>query len=93
MIDLVTGRRENLYGVLLEELALAQEDDGPGNVYAVACRAVPPDEPGRLETWVAPLAVGALLPTLPLWLEADLAVSLDLERSYEATFGELRVPV
>jgi hypothetical protein len=93
VIDLVTARRENLYAVLLETLALAHEDDGPGNLYAVACRAVPPDEPGRLETWVMPLAVGALLPTLPLWLEADLAVPLDLERSYEATFVALRVPV
>jgi hypothetical protein len=40
-----------------------------------------------------PLALGSILPTLPLWLEADLAVPLDLERSYEATFVELRVPV
>jgi hypothetical protein len=93
VVDVVTGRRENLYAVLLEQLALAPDDHGRGELYAVACRTVPPDEPGRLETWVTPLAVGAALPTLPLWLEADLAVPLDLERSYEATFGELRVPV
>lgn len=93
VIDVVTGRRENLYAVLLEQLAVAADDNGQGDLYAVACRTVPPDEPGRLETWVAPLAVGSLLPTLPLWLEADLAVPLDLERSYEATFVELRVPV
>jgi hypothetical protein len=62
-------------------------------LYVVACRAVPPDEPGRLETWLAPLTVGAVLPVLPLWLETDLAMPLDLERSYETTFVELRVPV
>jgi hypothetical protein len=64
-----------------------------GNLYAVACRATPADQPARLDTLVAPLSVGSPLPTLPLWLESDLAEPLDLERSYEATFIELRVPL
>jgi Protein of unknown function (DUF4058) len=93
VVDVVTGRGGDLYAALLEQLALTPGEDGHGDLYAVACRSVPPDQPGRLETWVAPLAVGSLLPTLPLWLEADLAVPLDLERSYEATFVEMRVPV
>jgi hypothetical protein len=93
VVDVVTGRRQNLYAALLEQLGLAAGDSGQGELYAVACRAVPPEAPGRLETWVAPLAVGESLPTLPLWLEADLAVPLTLERSYEATFVELRVPL
>jgi hypothetical protein len=37
--------------------------------------------------------MGSLLPTLPLWLEVDFSVPLDLERSYAATFVELRAPV
>jgi hypothetical protein len=93
VVDVVTGRRENLYAALLELLGLAAEDHGPGELYAVACRTVPPDEPVRLENWVAPLALGSSLPTLPLWLEADLAVPLPLERSYETTFVEMRVPL
>jgi hypothetical protein len=93
VVDVVTGRRENLYAILLEQLALAQNDNEPSDLYAVACRTVPPDEPSRLETWVAPLAVGSSLPTMPLWLEGDLAVPLALEQSYEATFVALRVPV
>lgn len=93
MVDVVTGRKENLYTVLLDQLALPQDDNGPVGLYAAACRTLPPDEPSRLEAWVAPLAVGSLLPTLPLWLEVDLAVPLNLERSYEATFVELRVRV
>jgi hypothetical protein len=92
VVDVVTGRRPNLYAALLEQLGLAPGDSGQDELYAVACRTVPPDEPGRLDTWVASLAVGAPLPTLPLWLEADLTVPLPLERSYEATFVELRVP-
>ncbi len=91
--DVVTGRREDLYAGLLEQLGLPREDGPAGGLAAFACRAVPPEEPRRLETWVAPLTLGAALPTLPLWLEADRAMPLDLERSYEATFGELRIPV
>lgn len=93
VVDVVTGRKENLYAVLLDQLELPQDDNGPSDLYAVACRTVPADEPARLETWVAPLALGSLLPTLPLWLEVDLAIPLNLEQSYEATFGELRVRV
>ncbi|MBV9126259.1 MAG: DUF4058 family protein [Planctomycetes bacterium] len=93
VVDLVTGRRENLYAALLEQLDLAPGDNGLGELYAVACRTVPPDQPGRLETWVGPLVMAAPLPTLPLWLEADLAVPLPLEQSYEATFIALRVPL
>jgi hypothetical protein len=93
VVDMVTGRNENLYAALLEQLELPSEEAGEAALYAVACRTVPPDEPGRLETWLAPLTVGAALPVLPLWLEADLAVPLELEASYEATFVELRVPI
>jgi hypothetical protein len=93
VVDVVTGRQENLYAAMLDLLALAQDGNGAGELYAVACRTVPPDEPARLETWVAPLTLGSLLPTLPLWLEADFAVPLNLERSYEATFVEMRVRV
>ncbi len=93
LVDVVTGRKENLYAVLLDQLALPQDDNGQSDLYAVACRTAPPDEPARLETWVAPLALGSLLPTLPLWLEVDLAIPLNLEQSYEATFVELRIRV
>ena len=92
VVDVVTGRKENIYVALLNQLALPQ-DNGVPDLYAVACRTRLPDEPSRLEAWVAPLALGSPLPTLPLWLEADLVVPLELERSYEATFVELRVAI
>src|SRR5262249_27668070 len=93
VVDMVTERKENLYTALLDQLGLSPDAGGQGDLYAVACRTTPPDEPARLETWVAPLALGTPLPTLPLWLEADLAVPLNLELSHEATFVELRVVV
>src|SRR5262245_50166731 len=93
IVDIVTGRRENLYTALLDQLGLSQEDNRPGELYAVACRATPTAEPVRLETWLESLALGSSLPTMPLWLEDELAVPLNLERTYEATFGELRIVV
>jgi hypothetical protein len=45
----------------------------------------------RLEIWAYLLAVGSNLPTLPIWLDEDRAVSLDLEASYEETCRALRI--
>jgi hypothetical protein len=47
--------------------------------------------PSPLVGWHWPLVVGQPLPTLPLWLADDLAVSLDLEASYEETCQVLRI--
>lgn len=92
VVDVVTGRKENLFAFLLEQLTVPRPDDLT-DLYAVACRAFPTDEPARLDCWAVPLALGEPLPTLPLWLETDCAAPLNLERSYEATFSVLRVSV
>jgi len=44
-----------------------------------------------LDTWFDPMALGQPLPTLPIWLDADLGVYLDLETSYEETCRVLRI--
>jgi hypothetical protein len=93
LVDVVTTRKENLYAALLDQLSLPPDDADEGQLYAVACRSTPPDESNRLESWVKQLQLGSLLPILPLWLESDLAVPLNLEKSYEATCVELRVAI
>jgi hypothetical protein len=45
-----------------------------------------------MDTWSERLAVGAPLPTLPVWLATDLAVPLGLEATYEDTCRALRIP-
>ena len=40
---------------------------------------------------VAMLAVGQPLPILPVWLDSDFAVALDLESSYQAACQALRL--
>jgi hypothetical protein len=91
VVDGVTTRKDNLYAALLEQLGLPAASPTLPDLYAAACRTTPLDEPTRLDTWLEPLTLGSALPTLPLWLEAEIALPLNLEQSYTATFGELRV--
>jgi hypothetical protein len=44
-----------------------------------------------LDTWYYPLALGQQLPTLPICLDVDLGVLLDLETSYEETCRVLHI--
>jgi hypothetical protein len=44
-----------------------------------------------LDSWFYLMACGQPLPTLPIWLDADLGVFLDLETSYEETCRVLRI--
>ena len=93
IIDLVTTRHFNLYAELLD--SIGQKDSSlaptPPSIYAVTCRGRKVRERPRLEIWAYPLVVGHKLPSLPLWLRDDLAVSLDLEASYEETCRALRI--
>jgi hypothetical protein len=94
LVDIVTIRQFNLYADLLELIGRSDPMLGaelPG-IYAVTAR-------GRkrvrkrplLDTWFYPMALGQSLPTLPIWLDVDLGVFLDLESSYEETCHVLRI--
>jgi len=101
IVDLVTVRQFNLYGELLE--LIEQSDPALGKeppwTYAVSCRwhrktETKPKDAMRtiFEAWNHTLAVGELLPTLPLWLSDDFAVPLELESSYQQACSDLRIP-
>jgi len=94
LVDVVTARDFNLYAELLEWVGERDPaiGDDPPSTYAVACRWRPRGASRWLEAWNRPLAVGRPLPVLPLWLNDDLAVPLDLEASYEQTCRDLRIP-
>jgi len=94
IVDLVTTRRFNLYRELLEFLSLNDPKLGqpPPATYAATCRGRKTGGKPRFETWSYPLIVGQRLPTLPLWLTEDVAVSLDLENSYEDACKALKIP-
>jgi hypothetical protein len=93
IVDLVTARRGNLYGDLLDLLAHADPALAPvpPSIYAVTCRWTLRGQGGRMESWAHPLALGQPLPTIPLWLEPDRAIPLNLESTYEETCRSLRI--
>jgi hypothetical protein len=93
IIDVVTTRHFNLYADLLDLIAVSDPAIGnsPPATYAVTCRGRKVNGTPRFESWAYPLPVGQPLPMLPLWLTEELAISLDLEGSYEDACRTLRI--
>jgi hypothetical protein len=93
IIDVVTERSGNLHAELLKVLQVqattsAQGDD---DLYATAHRITPAAGGLHLDTWASQLSLGGSLPTLPLWLDADLCLPLDLEATYRAACVARRI--
>jgi hypothetical protein len=88
-IDIVTNRRADLHSELVHLLDLPDSLhwSSRGGTAAVSYRVVGSPQGTRLEAWPEELAVGSPLPTLPLWLDADVFVSLELEATYEAAWA------
>jgi len=97
VIDVVTERTADLHAQLMETLNLAAPTPwrSPSNLYAVAYRTATPTSGGQpqLEAWPEPLRLAEALPTLPLWIDMDLALPLQLEESYLAACESLRIRV
>jgi len=93
IVDVVTERSGNLHAELLELLQteLSTPAQGARDLYAVAHRTVRVGESLHLETWVSRLTLGGSLPTLPLWLQPDLCLPLDLESTYQAACVARRI--
>jgi hypothetical protein len=95
IVDVVTERTANLHAALVDILGLAQPLAwcAPSSLYAVTYRSTQTTDAQRLEVWPEALAVGAILPTMPLWLSDELCLPLALEESYRATCAALRIRV
>src|SRR5439155_3239807 len=95
IVDVVTERTANLHAALVDILGLAQSLAwcAPSDLYAVAYRPTQSANAQRLDVWSEALAVGATLPTMPLWLSDALCLPLALEESYRATCAALRIRV
>lgn len=91
IVDLVTERSANLYAELAARLGAAPPAIASASIYAVSCRGVAARGRWRVEAWEHELAVGAPLPTLPLWLSDSRYVPLELEATYEDTCRGLRI--
>lgn len=91
VVDLVTIDRHNVYAQLMEFIGHPDPTmtlDSPPT-YAASCRWVNLGRRFKLEAWSHSMMVGEALPTLPLWLDHELVVPLDLEASYEKACDDL----
>jgi hypothetical protein len=94
LVDVVTIRHFNLYAELLELIGRSDPILGtePPALYAVTIRGRKrPAQRPLLDSWFHPMQLGQPLPVLPVWLDLDLGVSLDLEKSYEETCRVLHI--
>ncbi len=84
VVDVVTSRQGNLHNELVELLGLdaSFRISAEGDLYSVAYRPLSEAGAGRIETWPKILAVGEPLPALPLSLDAECCVPVDLEVAY-----------
>ncbi|MBP3959975.1 DUF4058 family protein [Gemmata sp. G18] len=92
-VDVVTERNANLHEDIANALRLPDAFDwsSPTGLSAVCYRLLRIDGKERLEVWPHQLTVGGALPTVPLWLEPNLAVPLELELTYTSTCESLRI--
>ncbi len=63
------------------------------NLYAVAYRAIERNGQPSLDIWQEELAIGSILPTLPLWLRGEICLPVDFAANYERTSREQRITV
>ena len=94
VVDLVTVRQFNLYADLLELIGGTDPQLGPTppHLYSVTIRSRKrPEKRSLLDMWYYPMTLGQPLPTLPIWLAADLRVLLPLEPGYEETCRLLHI--
>jgi hypothetical protein len=94
VVDVVTTRQANFHQELLTSLvdnyAIDQAIDP---LYAAAYHPIRLNEQSQLDIWYQTFDIGAVLPTLPLWLGADLCVPLILQETYEQTCQSQRITV
>jgi hypothetical protein len=91
MVDVVTERGGNLHAELLALLAPGHSTALTAELYTAAYRPIEREGQPTLDTWQEALAVGAELPTLPLWLCGGLCLPVELEPTYERTCREQRL--
>jgi hypothetical protein len=92
IIDPVTTRAANLHDELMDRIGGPAAAVSSERLYATAYRPSGKNGSAELTVWREALALGAPLPTLPLWLLPGPFVAVHLESTYESTFRRLPLP-
>lgn len=93
VIDMVTNRSANMHAELMRHGGLAESFawESASGLLVVSYRTLRNKSDVRLDVWPHQLVLGQPLPTVPLWLTADLCVPLELEPTYHAACVGLRL--
>jgi len=96
IIDITSSYKEhNLHFELLKGLNITDtkfEESDKMPLYCTSYRtAVDEQNDTVVEYWVESFTVGDMLPTMPLYITEEIAIPLELERSYMKTCKSLRV--
>jgi len=92
IVDVVTHRSANLHEQLLSRLDPTTMTGEPKEgLYASAYHPVERGGEPSLDVWQESLAVGQVLPSLPLWLRGGICFPVELAASYERTCQEHRI--
>jgi hypothetical protein len=90
-VDVVTTRLADVNSAIYKALDAESPPFDFSRLTAVSYRPTRLAGNGQLLAWPVPLEIGRPLPTLPLWLGAELSAPLDLEISYTAACVDLRI--
>lgn len=94
VLDIVTGQRANLHREIMSLLSLTDPPHLPADatLYAVAYQPLRRQDRAEIDLWPTPLALGATLPLLPLAINAELSMPVDLEATYMDARRRRRLP-
>jgi hypothetical protein len=93
VIDMVTNRAANMHAEIVRHGGLAESFawESASGLSVVCYRTLRNKTDVRLDVWPHHLALGQTLPTVPLWLAADLCVPLALEPAYHSACVGLKL--
>ena len=92
ILDAVTTRSKNLHDELMARIGPPDITPWGERLYVTAYRPMGKNGSARLAIWQEALALGKPIPPMPLWLLYGPSVTVELERTYEDTFRQLRLP-
>jgi hypothetical protein len=93
IVDIVTVRKANLHNELLLRLKAPHAQHLTANLYAAAYRVVERAGQHTLDVWQETLALGGILPVMPLYLRGDFCAPVLMHDTYEQTCQELRISI
>jgi hypothetical protein len=93
VVDIVTNRQSNLHNEMVALLDLGEPCRMPDDpfLYATAYRPFRHPTQEATDVWLAGLAVGQPLPTLPLFLRRGPCLPIELESTYAGLCGRSRL--